>query len=339
MGGGISASSVNRLRKTILIRAYNLRQKDETLDEQFRSHAKRSTGNTTSSSSSSSGKTSMLMLPDIQKVLQLEDGALWASIEELLCHCAGHQVRTDGIEYDVFINFLESGKIPPSKLPPGGEPDNGTPATNATVAAAAASSLPHPPSPAKPSLRVSTAATSDASPTTSSSSKQDPDEDRPTPLPSPHPYVVEPADSPVGPHPYAGSNNGGPAFFNDSHEQRYRDAGTLVTVRSSSSTGALHAAHGGKPLWKKKETTKMERVVEYTTIDADGVLQELVEHEVQETETLHMECKETGEFAHRETTEFKQKETFNKEVVSEQGGMEEYVHLKSLDDEIEFMER
>ena len=60
---------------------------------------------------------------------------------------------------------------------------------------------------------------------------------------------------------------------------------------------------------------------------------------MQETETLHMECKETGEFAHRETTEFTQKETFNKEVVSEQGGMEEYVHLKSLEDEIEFMER
>ena len=40
----------------------------------------------------------------------------------------------------------------------------------------------------------------------------------------------------------------------------------------------------------------------------------------------------------RETTKFTQKETFNKEVVNEVNGTEEYVHLKSLEDEIEFME-
>ena len=271
MGGGISASSVNRLRKTILIRAYNLRQKDETLDEQFRCHSTRS-------STSSSGKVSMLMLPDVKKVLQLEDGALWASIEELLCHCAGNQVRAEGIAYDVFIDFLESGKIPPSKLPPpDGAPDDAVvTAAPPPFQASQQQALPHPPSPAKPSLRVSTAATSDASPTSSSSSKQDHDEDaadRPTPLPSPHPYVVEPADSPASRGGgSSSSSSSGPVFFNDSHDQRHRDAGTLVTVRSSSSTGALHA-HSGKPLWKKKETTKMERMVEYTTIDADGVLQ------------------------------------------------------------------
>lgn len=42
--------------------------------------------------------------------------------------------------------------------------------------------------------------------------------------------------------------------------------------------------------------------------------QDLVEKEISETEVLHMECRETGEFAHRETTQYEQTETFNDEV-------------------------
>ena len=42
--------------------------------------------------------------------------------------------------------------------------------------------------------------------------------------------------------------------------------------------------HNGKPLWKKKETTKTERTVEYTTIDGAGNFQELFEVEVTEVE-------------------------------------------------------
>ena len=38
------------------------------------------------------------------------------------------------------------------------------------------------------------------------------------------------------------------------------------------------------PVWKKKEITKTERTVEYTTIDVEGNLQELYEIEVTETE-------------------------------------------------------
>ncbi|CAE7389917.1 unnamed protein product, partial [Symbiodinium microadriaticum] len=65
---------------------------------------------------------------------------------------------------------------------------------------------------------------------------------------------------------------------------------------------------------------------------------ELVEQETSQTEVLHMECRETGEFAHRETTDYAHLETFNNEVVHEQTGKEEYVHLKSTDDEFEYME-
>ena len=51
-----------------------------------------------------------------------------------------------------------------------------------------------------------------------------------------------------------------------------------------------------------------------------------------------MECRETGEFAHRETTNYEQSETFNDEVVAEEKGNEEYVHMKSIDDEYEFLD-
>jgi len=92
-----------------------------------------------------------------------------------------------------------------------------------------------------------------------------------------------------------------------------------------------------RPLWRKREVVRQERTVEYITIDADGIKQELVEKEISQTEVLHMECRETGEFAHRETTQYEQLETFNDEVVVEEHGTEEYVHLKSLDDEVEYM--
>jgi hypothetical protein len=51
-----------------------------------------------------------------------------------------------------------------------------------------------------------------------------------------------------------------------------------------------------------------------------------------------MECRETGEFAHRETTNYEQSETFNDELVAEEKGNEEYVHMKSKDDEYEFLD-
>jgi hypothetical protein len=36
MGAGVS--TVNRLRKAIILRAYNIRDKNETLEEQFKRH-------------------------------------------------------------------------------------------------------------------------------------------------------------------------------------------------------------------------------------------------------------------------------------------------------------
>lgn len=104
------------------------------------------------------------------------------------------------------------------------------------------------------------------------------------------------------------------------------------------STAKKMTLQPGKPLWRKQEIVRQERIVHYTTVDNEGQVQELVETERSSTEVLHMECNDTGEFAHREASEFEQFETFNREVVAQNHGNEQYVHLKSLDDEIEFME-
>lgn len=94
----------------------------------------------------------------------------------------------------------------------------------------------------------------------------------------------------------------------------------------------------GKQLWRKREVVRQEKSVHYTTVDENGELQELVEKETTQTEVLHMECRETGEFAHREITQYEQLETFNEEVVNVVRGNEEYVHLKSMEDEFHFMD-
>ena len=78
--------------------------------------------------------------------------------------------------------------------------------------------------------------------------------------------------------------------------------------------------------------------MQYTTVDEQGGRQELTEREVTRSEVVHMECKDSGEFAHRELTTFEQSEQFNGETVHEHRGYEEYVHLRSLEDELEFVD-
>eukprot|EP00903_Cladosiphon_okamuranus_P016310 g15042.t1 len=94
----------------------------------------------------------------------------------------------------------------------------------------------------------------------------------------------------------------------------------------------------GQPVWRKRETLIQERIVQYTTLDEEGTVQELFETEKSQTEVLHMECKRTGEFAHSESTHYESGEAFNGEVVLEETGVERYVHLRSVDDEYEHLE-
>lgn len=82
MGSGVSSSSTMRLRKAIVIRAYNLRKPDVTLDEQFRPYAEKGHLNKLT-----------ITLENVKKCLELDDGALWTSVEELFQHCMGVTVR------------------------------------------------------------------------------------------------------------------------------------------------------------------------------------------------------------------------------------------------------
>lgn len=86
-------------------------------------------------------------------------------------------------------------------------------------------------------------------------------------------------------------------------------------------------------LWKKREITVQERTTEYTKIDDQGRPQRLVEKERHQTEVIHMESL-SGEFAHREITQFEQTEHLNDEMVHFDSGREEFLHLKSQHDEV-----
>ncbi|CAM9921906.1 unnamed protein product, partial [Choristocarpus tenellus] len=88
----------------------------------------------------------------------------------------------------------------------------------------------------------------------------------------------------------------------------------LGGVLTLSGREAHRRARPIRPVWRKKETLIQERIVQYTTLDESGQMQELYETEKSQTEVLHMECKLTGEFAHREKTQYESGETFNGEV-------------------------
>lgn len=90
--------------------------------------------------------------------------------------------------------------------------------------------------------------------------------------------------------------------------------------------------------WRKREITIQERIVEYTRIDEQGVPQSLVEREKQQQEVTHMESNEGEEFAHREVTTFEQFESVNDQVIVNESGKDEFVHLKSKHDEFSHFE-
>jgi hypothetical protein len=86
MGGGVSssASRVLRLRKSIVIRAYNVRPSlESTLDEQFKKEAARNaTGDV------------IISLDSIRAILKLGAAeSLWLSIRDNIIFCLGDAVR------------------------------------------------------------------------------------------------------------------------------------------------------------------------------------------------------------------------------------------------------
>eukprot|EP01041_Mallomonas_annulata_P008592 gene8592-17721_t len=92
---GAGASSLMRLRKTLVIRAYNTRKGDETLEEQFKPYIYRKTNNK-----------EYISLEDIKSALSLD--APW--VDDLFKRCIGETITE--LEFNEFCLFIDTGKPP-----------------------------------------------------------------------------------------------------------------------------------------------------------------------------------------------------------------------------------
>lgn len=305
MGQGISSL---RLRKAIVIRAYNLRSGDETLEEQFKSFA---------FPSGDDGRLHISLL-DIKACLCFAEIS-WA--DEMIKRLIGDNVRQD-VLFSEFIEFLETGSCPIALRGSQSEASLGGVTTTESLTRSSSAAEPL-----------------SASSSSSSSKKKKPQKDFAGKVAPAAPGRARSKDLPPQP---PGMSRVEKALalaqaidLQQSELQQPDDAPSSLVLHPSA---LCRGTPSSSSVWRKRELVRQERTVQYTTIDANGTLQELVEKETSETEVLHMESRETGEFAHRETTVYEQRETFNDEVVGEQHGVEEYVHLKSVDDEFEYME-
>jgi hypothetical protein len=115
---GAGASTLNRLRKAIVIRAYNLRKPNETIEEQFRPHAFRGENN------------ALCIGVDSIRICLNMDSKEFEWIEHFFQHAFGGKVfllcskseyaveftdffvfvQVSSINFQDFIRFLESGK-------------------------------------------------------------------------------------------------------------------------------------------------------------------------------------------------------------------------------------
>jgi len=306
MGGGVS--SLHRLRSTLIIRSYNIRPENATVSEHFSKYRRKNT----------LGEW-VLTRDSICEACALgssEDEALAAErlLETLFRRC---KVGDGELLFEDFIRFIEEGTIPTERgiveeADEKADEKNEDKVTNGGEV--------------KPEAQGGTQGQSG---TENSSTSVRPPIPPPTRVLSKAVEVRLIAEDGECIYPCVLASLG----FMDPP-----DPSTRQLSASFTGPGGRKINNLGRPLWKKTETVIQERIVRYTTVDPSGVSQELVEREKNQTEVVHMECKETGEFAHRETTEYEVEETFNNEVVSEEKGEEEYVHLKSKEDEFEYVE-
>eukprot|EP00607_Mallomonas_marina_P006258 CAMPEP_0182439088 /NCGR_PEP_ID=MMETSP1167-20130531/86206_1 /TAXON_ID=2988 /ORGANISM="Mallomonas Sp, Strain CCMP3275" /LENGTH=413 /DNA_ID=CAMNT_0024632689 /DNA_START=93 /DNA_END=1334 /DNA_ORIENTATION=- len=365
---GAGASSLMRLRKTLVLRAYNTRKNDETLEEQFRRYTYKK------------DSISYISLGDVKTALSLD--APW--VDDLFRRCIGETVEE--LEFQDFMLFMDTGKPPRtgrgagsepkmshSRSVPGyGDPPEGRGSglgggrrerragltaeqEREKVRRSNAGDLS---SPRTPRTHPLSSQTSGSSGSPASSAR---DSDSTPPL-RPETRVDNQRETETETEPVEREGEGEVEYSvieapsddeeengttqNHSHSRSsysgsYTDStegeSCTVLVKNSEAGQGQVSTSNPKPLWRKREVVRQERTVHYTTLDGEGVVQELVEKETTQTEVLHMECRETGEFAHRETSSYEQSELFNNEVVAEEQGQEEYVHLKSTEDEFEYM--
>lgn len=251
MGAGASSqttpSSLNRLRKALVMRSYNIRKSDETLDELFKPHSYRASNG------------AYISVATIKSTLS--EDAPW--IDLLFEQMVGKDVGD--LEFHSFIHFLETGNKPitmdtnvknstnttkqsllnkhnlkvrpPSDLPPSKKKGN----------------LP----PTPPRKKTPSASSTSTSTRSTNMSKCIPTFNHLTS--SIYPGVIESTHLhtlPVGIHSGALVPSTGLTVALD-HQAAHRNPNSGPT----------------KPLWRKREVVTQERTVEYTTIDANGVTQ------------------------------------------------------------------
>jgi len=110
---------------------------------------------------------------------------------------------------------------------------------------------------------------------------------------------------------------------------------TVVTYKRNTRQDCETEDKKTSALWKKHETVIQEKIIKHVTIEGDGTTHELVERDRTQNDIIHMECKTSGMFAHREYSQQEQTEELDNEVASFVRATEEYVHLKSNNDEYE----
>mmetsp|Transcript_26619 Transcript_26619/g.34974 ORF Transcript_26619/g.34974 Transcript_26619/m.34974 type:complete len:684 (+) Transcript_26619:96-2147(+) len=328
MGGG--SSSLHRLRKILVIRAYNARGNGVTLEEHFAKFTEKD----------ESGK-KVLPVSAVKQALGLkptDKSAVWLDdfMTTYFTGPVGSQNVLATLPLETFLDFLETGRPPPVPMP---APNPNMPPSGSRRKPPKAPSSNNTPDRYRMGSRR--AEPKSAPPKSNYSSS------------APRRRVVKRWDSDPNIRTYRHTPDR-PELKARPFETMYPDVMRLQGFRFLSKSRALTphkgttvTLHGkdayrkpwtSRPVWQKREIVLQERIVIYTTVDEEGNHQELVESEKSQTEVLHMECKDTGEFAHREKTDYEQMETFNKEVVMEERGNEEYVHLKSLEDEYEHLE-
>jgi len=326
MGGG--SSSLLRCRKIIVIRAYNARRPEETLSEQFEKLSK----------IDGSGR-KVLAVQDIKVAISLDQS--W--FDDLIVRiCSGNDTLGE-VDFASFIEFLDSGSVP--IISAGVEPKK-PPAARGALSSLNGQQVENvQPPPGPPMMGFSPLQTS-------GSAIQHP------PAAAIARRVVKENCAPENEALYPDVSTCLGFKEPTACRELWRHPGTTVSLTPAD---AYRRPGPQRPLWRKRETVVHERIVQYTTVvgtqrgilpkytpayslvprvrqDAEGVVQELIESEKSQNEIVHLECKETGEFAHRESSQFESVETFNKEIVAEERGDETYIHLKSKDDEYEHIE-
>jgi hypothetical protein len=262
MGAAASTgNSILRLRKALAIRAYNVRDSEETLDEQFKKFALRKPGETRL----------YITLVDVKRCLEVEPDSLW--VDELFKRCTNGNENICNVynemDYIYFIDFLESGKIPPNLQ------------QNPTILTS--NSTPTSPSRLPLSLYSQSQKVSRSQNFINNNNSINSSSLKLKRIPSSPPRGKE-NEYPPSPTMYPSVALALNIKFNDSNDTALvKSSGLSLAVNSKDIVKNVGPT---KPLWRKREVVRQERTVQYTTVDQEGNSQVLFKNIIIDVFTL-----------------------------------------------------